>query len=91
MVISQTFFGKAENFGPLSKEEVYFMLSVFQYCPINSATFFLAGLDKVDNFIIGNIYVGGTVTHIALALGLRNQVPHLTPICGYNLLDLYDV
>lgn len=38
--------------------------------------------------MIGNIYVGRTVTHIALAFGLYNQVAHLTPICRYNLLDL---
>lgn len=88
MVVAQTFFGKAENIGQVSKEEVYFMFNVFQSRPINSEAFLLACLDKVANSIIGNIYVGVTVTHIALALGLRNQVARLTPIYGYNLLDL---
>lgn len=28
------------------------------------------------------------VTHIAIALGLRNRVTHLEPFCGYNLINI---
>lgn len=88
MVVAQIFFRKEENVGPISKEEMFIMFSVFQSRPINFAAFLLACLDNVDNSITRNIYVGGTVTHIALTLGLYNQVAYLAHIYGYNLLDL---
>lgn len=28
------------------------------------------------------------MTHIAIALGLCNQISHLTPWCGYDLIDI---
>ena len=32
--------------------------------------------------------MGGTVTHIAYALGLLKQLSHLVPYCGYTLIDI---
>lgn len=72
MVVAQTFFGKARNIGPLSMEELFLMFIIFQSIPINYVSFLLAGLDKVANQEIENIYVGGIITHIDIALGLRN-------------------
>lgn len=65
-----------------------FILSVFQSCPINYDAFLLVDLDKVVHQTIENIYVGDTITHIALSLGLHNHVSHLAPLCGFNLLDI---
>lgn len=64
------------------------MFSVFQSHPINFVAFLLVGLDRVSNQTIENIYVSGIVTYITLALGLRNQVAHLTPMCRQNLLNI---
>lgn len=62
--------------------------SYAQYHPINYANYLLANLNKVANQTIEDIYVGRLVTHIAIALGLRNCVAHLTPARGYNLLNI---
>lgn len=86
MVTAQTFYGKAENNGSMSRDGMNFIFSIFKCRPINSADFLLDGLDRVENEKVENIYMGGTVTHISIALGLRNQVAHLTPWCGYGLL-----
>lgn len=36
----------------------------------------------------GLIHVGGTVTHIAHALGLTTKIYHLTAYCSHTLIDL---
>lgn len=79
MVTAQTFYGKAHNIGPVSREELYFIFSIFHSRPFNSTVFLLPGLYRVANEKVYNIYLGETVTHIAIALGLRNQMAHLTP------------
>lgn len=88
MVIAQTFFGKAENIGLLSKEKVFIIFSIFQSCSVHSDAFLIENLAKVTAQVVENIYVGGMVTHIAIALGLRDQVTHLEPFCGYNLINI---
>lgn len=84
LVVAHTFFGKVENIGPVSREELFFMFSIFQYLPINYDAFLLAGLDRVSHQTIENIYVGGTVTDIALALGLQPSIS-LDPIVWIQL------
>lgn len=73
MVATQPFFGKVENIGPISKEEVFLLFSIFQSHSVHS---------------VENIYVIGMVTHIAIALGLRNKVAHLEPFYSYNLINI---
>lgn len=48
----------------------------------------MENLAKIINQVIKHIYVDGLVTYIAITLGLRNQISHLNPFCGYNLLDI---
>lgn len=74
--------------GLVSKEEVFLMFIIFQSRSVHSVAFLKAGLAKVATQVVENIYVGGTVTHIVIALGLRNRVAHLEPLCGYNLIDI---
>lgn len=88
MVATQTFFGKAENIGPVSKEEVFLIFSIFQSRSVHSSAFLIAGLTKIVAQNVENIYVGGMVTHIAIALGLHNRVTHLEPLYGYNLINI---
>ncbi|KAI5414228.1 hypothetical protein KIW84_058388 [Lathyrus oleraceus] len=85
---AQTFFGKARNIDPVSREELFFIFSLFQSRPINFAAFLLTSLYRVANKVIENIYVDGTVTHIAIASGLCNQIALLTPCCGHDLIDI---
>ncbi|KAI5442121.1 hypothetical protein KIW84_011261 [Lathyrus oleraceus] len=73
----------------MSREELFFIFSIFQSKPINSAAFLLAILARVSNQKIENIYVSGIVTHIDITLGLCNQVAHLTHWCEYELIDTY--
>ena len=47
MVAAQTFFGKAKNIGPISKEEVFLMFSIFQSRSVYFVSFLMADLDKV--------------------------------------------
>lgn len=83
------FFGKVRNIGPVSREKLFFMFRIFQSRPINSVIFLPTDLDRVVNQKIKNIYVGGTVTHLAIALDLHNQIAILITWCGYDLLDIY--
>lgn len=88
MVLAQTFFGRCENMELVSKEDLFIIFSVFQSRPINSAAFLLSSLDKIANSTRGYILVGGKITHIALALGLNNQIENLVLIHGHNLIDI---
>lgn len=64
------------------------MFSIFQSRPINYVAFLLAGIDRVTNQEIEIIYVGGNVTHIAIVLGLHNQIALLIPWCGHDFIDI---
>lgn len=88
MVLAHTLFRRCENMEPFTKEKLFIIFSVFQSRLINSATFLLSSLYKISNSTRGFILVGGVVTHIALALGLRNQITHLVPICSHNLIEI---
>lgn len=48
----------------------------------------MENFSKITAQVVKNIYVGSMVTHIAIALGLRNQVAHLEPFCGCNLINI---
>lgn len=88
MVAAQTFFRKTENIGPVSKEEVFLIFSIFQSRSVHSDDFLMACLAKIVAQVVENFYVGGMVTHISIALGIRSRVAHLEPLCGYNLINI---
>lgn len=87
-VKAQTFLGKAKNIGVVSKEEFFLIFSIFQSRSEHSIAFLTENLAKITAQVVENIHVGGMITHIAIALGLRNQVRHLEPLCGYNLINI---
>lgn len=63
-------------------------MSIFHNHPVNSAHFLLRNFKRVIKQKVDDIYVGGVVTHIAIALGLQSKVAHLTPTWEFNLLDM---
>lgn len=88
MVLAQTFFEKNENTDTINKEEPFIMFTVFQSRPIHSATFLLSSLNTIANSTREYIHVGEIVTSIALAIGLCDQVIHLTPLRELTLIDV---
>ncbi|KAI5444285.1 hypothetical protein KIW84_012785 [Lathyrus oleraceus] len=88
MLRPKLFFGKARNIGLVSREDLFFIFSIFQSRPSNSTAFLLVGLDRVANQEIENIYMGGTLTYIAIALGLPSQIALLSPWCRHDLIDI---
>lgn len=88
MMLAQTFFGRSENREPVSAEEIFFLFCITQSRPVESATFLIENLEHIALSTVGPIHVGGTITHIAYALSLLNQLSHLVPYYGYTLIYL---
>lgn len=61
---------------------------IFHDHPMNSAHFLLRNFKRVIKQKVDDIFIGGIITHIAIILGLRSKVAHLTPTWEFNLLDI---
>lgn len=58
--------------------------------PITYGNFLIDNLNLTSRFSEGPIHVGGTVTHIAYALGLFSKLSYLFTHYGYTLINLDD-
>ena len=78
-ILAHTFFGKAENITIVSRYELFIMFYASQNRPINGATFILANFHRLARAVHEPILIGGLVTMIANAIGLRQQLLNLVP------------
>lgn len=88
MILARTFFGKSETDDHVSAEEIFMLFCTTLSRLIASVNFLINNLNLTSRSPEGPIYVGGTVTRIAYALGLFSKLSHLTDHCGYTLIDL---
>lgn len=88
MILAHTFLGKSDIDTHVSAEEVLFLFCITQSCPVASGNFLIDNLNLTANSSEGLIHVGGTVSHIASALGLDRRLVHLNSLCGYTLMDV---
>lgn len=79
MILAHTFFGRSGGSEPISVEELIFLYRIAESEPVESGIFLIANLEDVSRSIKGPIHVGGTITQIAYALKLQNQLSYLVP------------
>ena len=72
----------------MSKDELFIMYCASQARPINTATFMIVNLYHIAQKNYGPILVGGLVTMIANAIGLRQPLIRLTPLGGIRPMNI---
>lgn len=87
MILTHSFLGKSDIDTHVSVEEILFLFCISQSCPVTYGKFLIDNLNLTTNSSKGIIHVGGTVSHIASAIGLDRKLVHLTSFCGYTLMD----
>lgn len=88
MILAHTFLGKSDIDTHVSAKEILFLFCITQSRPGASGNFLIDNLNLTTKFSEEPIHVGGTVTHIASALGLDRKLVHLTSYCVYTLMDV---
>ncbi|KAI5411807.1 hypothetical protein KIW84_056759 [Lathyrus oleraceus] len=81
-ILAHTLFGKEHNRTFVSNDELFIMYYASQAQPVNAATFMIANLDRITQDNHGPILVGGLMTMIANAIGLRQSLIRLKPLGG---------
>lgn len=90
-ILAHTLFGKEENITSVSRDELFIMYYASQGRPVNVVTFMLENLDIISRETQGTIFIGGLVTMIADAIGLRHPINHIHAFGGIcpMYLDFY--
>lgn len=70
-ILAHTLFGMEENITYVSRDDLLIMYYASQYRPMNSANFMLVNLDTIARETQGTVLIGGLVTMIDDAIGLR--------------------
>lgn len=70
-ILDHTLFGKEQNITSVSKDELFIMYCASQSRAVNAATFMIANFDRMAQATHGPILIGGLMTMIANAIGLR--------------------
>lgn len=81
-IMAHTLFGKKENITIVSKDKNCIMYCASQGRPVNAATFMLAHLAKIARETHCPIIIGGLITMIVDAIGLRYTLNHLHTFGG---------
>ena len=87
-MLAHTVFGKEENQTAVSKDEIFLLYCMHQGHPINAVPFLMQTFYRIIDNPDEPIIIGGLVTMIAHALGLRHQLnrcPHFGTIRPMNL------
>lgn len=87
MILAHTFLGNSDIDTHVSAEEILFLFYITQSRPVASRNFLIGNLNLIASSSEWLIHVGGTVSHIAYAQSLHRKLVHLTPLCGYTLMD----
>ena len=87
-ILAHTLFGKAENITTVSRVEIFIMFCTLKNLPINGATFILANFHRLARAVQEPILIGGLVTMIVNATGLRQQLLDLVPQGRFQPMDI---
>lgn len=82
IILVHTLLGREENITFVSRDELFILFHISQSRKVNVATFMLANLNQVAHDAHGPIMVGGLVTMIADAIGLRYPFARINPLGG---------
>ncbi|KAI5403249.1 hypothetical protein KIW84_050722 [Lathyrus oleraceus] len=88
-ILTHTLFGKKPNSTTVSRDELFIIFCASQNRPVNGATFMLANLDHLIQDERAPIRIGGLITMIGNAIGLRQPMLDLSPFCGITIMILY--
>lgn len=87
-ILAHTLFGKEENINVVSRDELFILHCASQGRLVNVVAFMLANLDKIARETHDTIIIGGLVTMIVDALGLRYPLNRLHDFGGIRLMHL---
>lgn len=87
-ILAHTLFGKEENITSISREELFILYCASQGRPVNVAAFMLANLDKIARETHDTIIIGGLITIIVDAIGLRYPLNRLHAFGGIRPMHL---
>ncbi|KAI5408480.1 hypothetical protein KIW84_054357 [Lathyrus oleraceus] len=77
-ILTHTLFGKEQNITFVSKDKLLIMYCASHARPVNAVIFIIANLDRITQDNHEPILVGGLVTMIANAIGLKHPLIRLT-------------
>ncbi|KAI5408677.1 hypothetical protein KIW84_054494 [Lathyrus oleraceus] len=87
-ILTHTLFGKKPNSTSVSRDELFIIFCASQNRPVNGATFMLANLDHLIQDERAPIRIGGLITMIGNAIGLRQPMLDLNPFCGITTMSI---
>lgn len=87
-ILAYTLFGKEENVTSVSRDELFIMYCASQGRPVNVVTFMLENLDRISRETQSTILIGGLVTMIADAIGLRYLLNRIHAFEGIRPMHL---
>ncbi|KAI5448665.1 hypothetical protein KIW84_015896 [Lathyrus oleraceus] len=87
-ILTHTLFGKKPNSTSVSRDELFIIFCASQNRPVNGATFMLANLDHLIQDERAPIRIGGLITMIGNAIGLRQPMLDLSPFCGITTMSI---
>jgi hypothetical protein len=87
-ILTHTLFGKKPNSTTVSRDELFIIFCASQNRPVNGATFMLANLDHLIQDERAPIRIGGLITMIGNAIGLRQPMLDLSPFCGITIMSI---
>lgn len=87
-ILAHTLFGKQQNFTQVSRDELFIIFCESQNIPVNGAAYMLANFTLIAQNSRAPILIGGLVTMIANAIGLRRPLISLNPYGGIQPMNI---
>ncbi|KAI5439198.1 hypothetical protein KIW84_024834 [Lathyrus oleraceus] len=87
-ILTHILFGKKPNSTTVSRDELFIIFCASHNRPVNGATFMLANLDHLIQDERAPIRIGGLITMIGNAIGLRQPMLDLSPFCGITTMSI---
>lgn len=88
-ILAHTLFGKEENITVVYKDELFILYCASQGRPVNATSFMLENLAKIARETHDHITIGGLVTMIVDAIGLRYPLSRLHAFGGILPMHLH--
>ena len=87
-IIAHTIFGKQQNVTSVSRDELFIMYCASQSRPMNGAAYMLANMERIIQTPNAPILLGGLVTMLSNAIGLRRPMLGSAPLYGIKPMDI---
>src|SRR3954467_1505381 len=87
-ILAHYIFGKPDNVTEVTREELFIMFCSSQNRPVNAIAFMLTNFERITQDEVSPIRIGGFVTMIANAIGMRVPLLRLTPYGTHTSMDI---